>query len=57
MHVYGHQHRNRHREEDGVVYVSHCLGYPKERGDRNDDFHLLPKLVWDDGEFVDVAPI
>lgn len=26
VHVYGHQHRNRWREVDGVFYVSHCLG-------------------------------
>ena len=29
-HLYGHQHRNRDREIDGVRYVSHCLGYPPE---------------------------
>lgn len=31
VHVYGHQHRNRVRELDGVTYVSHCMGYPRER--------------------------
>lgn len=31
LHVYGHQHRNRCRRIDGVTYVSHCMGYPKER--------------------------
>jgi len=31
LHVYGHQHRNRDRVIDGVRYVSHCLGYPRER--------------------------
>ena len=31
IHVYGHQHINRDRYLDGVRYVSHCLGYPKER--------------------------
>lgn len=30
LHVYGHQHRNRDREIDGVRYLSHCLGYPGE---------------------------
>jgi hypothetical protein len=30
IHVYGHQHRNRNRVIDGVRYISHCLGYPKE---------------------------
>jgi hypothetical protein len=31
LHVYGHQHINRDREIDGVRYIAHCLGYPKER--------------------------
>lgn len=31
VHVYGHQHRNRRRWLDGVLYVSQCLGYPHER--------------------------
>jgi hypothetical protein len=31
LHVYGHQHRNRAMVLDGVRYVSHCLGYPRER--------------------------
>jgi len=31
IHIYGHQHRNRNRVIDGVRYVSHCLGYPRER--------------------------
>lgn len=30
IHIYGHQHRNRNRVIDGVRYISHCLGYPKE---------------------------
>lgn len=30
LHVYGHQHRNRTRLIAGVQYVSHCLGYPAE---------------------------
>jgi predicted phosphodiesterase len=48
MHVYGHQHRNRYRHIDGVLYVSHCLGYPAERargyvrGLENG-----PMLIWD----------
>lgn len=31
VHVYGHQHRNRDREFEGVRYISRCLGYPDER--------------------------
>ncbi len=31
VHLYGHQHINRDRVLDGVRYVAHCLGYPKER--------------------------
>jgi len=31
VHVYGHQHRNRRRALDSVLYLSHCLGYPRER--------------------------
>ncbi|KAL5021040.1 hypothetical protein ScPMuIL_000195 [Solemya velum] len=31
IHVYGHQHRNKDVDKDGVRYVSHCLGYAKER--------------------------
>ena len=48
VHVYGHQHRNRGRTIDGVRYVSHCLGYPRER----DRGHVRevgegPRLIWD----------
>lgn len=50
LHVYGHQHRDRHRIEEDVIYISHCLGYPKERLHRSEQFHL-PKLVWSDGQF------
>lgn len=47
-HVYGHQHRNRHRIIDGVRYVSHCLGYPHER-QAGQIRHLTdsPRQVWD----------
>ncbi len=31
IHVYGHQHRNRHRKLEGLLYISHCLGYHQER--------------------------
>lgn len=47
IHVYGHQHRNRHRSIDGVTYISHCLGYKHERDDGMirylDD---RPRQVW-----------
>jgi len=48
VHVYGHQHRNRHRLIDGVLYVSHCLGYPRER-ERGQIRGLGdgPKMIWD----------
>lgn len=48
VHVYGHQHRNRELEIDGVHYVSHCLGYPTER--QNGQILALEnglKLIWD----------
>ncbi|KAK6174474.1 hypothetical protein SNE40_017744 [Patella caerulea] len=49
IHVYGHQHRQRDRKIDGVNYISHCLGYKKER-----DAGFMwginewngPKLIW-----------
>ena len=51
LHIYGHQHRQRCREIDGVIYVSNCVGYARERkllGAR-----VLPRLVWEDGSFID----
>lgn len=48
IHVYGHQHRNRYRMIDGVLYVSHCLGYPTERA--HGYVHNVgsgPRLIWD----------
>ena len=50
LHVYGHQHRNRFREVDGIIYVSHCLGYGYER--KTDKIRYIgdrPRLIWDDG--------
>jgi predicted phosphodiesterase len=47
-HIYGHQHRNRFRRIEDVLYVSHGLGYPKERawaGLKDEEY--LPKLIWD----------
>ncbi len=46
LHIYGHQHRNRHRKIDGVTYISHCLGNAKEQR-YSSDTTLLPKLIWD----------
>lgn len=48
MHLYGHQHRNRYREIDGVTYVSHCMGYPAERKRGMIAKECAsPKLLWD----------
>ena len=48
MHLYGHQHRNRYRKINGVTYVSHCMGYPKERKRGLIAEHCTqPKLLWD----------
>jgi predicted phosphodiesterase len=48
VHVYGHQHRNRCRMIDGVTYVSHCLGYPRERAEgRIAGNPETPLLIWD----------
>ena len=46
VHVHGHQHRDRYRVLDGVLYVSHCLGYPHESGR---DAGKSPRPVWVDG--------
>ncbi len=47
VHIYGHQHRNRDRVIDGVRYVSHCLGYPKERAEKRLAYlQARPKLIW-----------
>ena len=55
VHIYGHQHRNRHRVIEGVTYISNCLGYPHERSRWKiakppvaDDL----KLIWQDGMIV-----
>ena len=47
-HIHGHQHRNRFRDIDGVHYISHNLGYPKERKFAGImDNAYFPKLIWD----------
>ena len=45
VHVYGHQHRDRDRQIAGTRYISHCLGYPREK---LEEHKLEFKLVWDD---------
>jgi len=47
-HIYGHQHRNRFRTIDNVLYISHGLSYPRERAwaGLNDELYL-PKLIWE----------
>lgn len=46
-HIYGHQHRNRQRVIDGVTYISHCMGYPKERNMGLVAQHCVrPLLIW-----------
>ncbi len=47
-HIHGHQHRNRFRQIDGVCYLSHNLGYPKERKFAGIvDNAYFPELIWD----------
>ncbi|XP_013411819.1 LOW QUALITY PROTEIN: uncharacterized protein LOC106174703 [Lingula anatina] len=50
LHVHGHQHRNRDRVIDGVRYVSHCLGYTREREQGYmwglQEWEAGPKQVW-----------
>ena len=50
IHIYGHQHRNRHRKIKGTTYISHCLGYPRERENQAWRGNDQPKLIWCDGE-------
>lgn len=48
LHIYGHQHRNRCKRIDGITYIAHGLGYPKERyWGGIDDSGYQPKLIWD----------
>ncbi|ANM31557.1 hypothetical protein ABI59_21305 [Acidobacteria bacterium Mor1] len=50
VHVYGHQHRNRRRRIDGVLYLSHCLGYGPERdAGRVGNGAAEPLALWEDG--------
>jgi predicted phosphodiesterase len=50
LHVYGHQHRNRAVSLDGVRYVSHCLGTPRERAaGRTRAVGDGPRVVWRGG--------
>ncbi len=48
IHLYGHQHRNRYRITEGIRYVSHCLGYGRER--ENQALRHIEgglRLIWD----------
>ena len=49
VHIYGHQHRNRWRDIDGVLYVSNCLGYPSDPSSEQADRRGLWQ-VWGDSE-------
>jgi len=47
VHIYGHQHWNRFRYIDNVLYVSHVLGSPKDRQRSGiEDKNYLLKLIW-----------
>ena len=53
VHVYGHQHRNRCRHIEGVTYVSHCMGYPKERkAGVVAQACVRPMEIWNDQEGI-----
>lgn len=58
VHVHGHQHRNRYRMVDGILYTSHCLGYKHERAKG-----ILPQIdagplkIWDQGPHWNPAQI
>ena len=48
VHVYGHQHRDRFRRVDEVLYVSRCLGYPHDRiTNSHGEITVAPKLIWE----------
>ena len=48
VHVYGHQHRDRFRRVNDVLYVSRCLGYPHDRTtEPNGETDVAPKLIWE----------
>lgn len=48
LHLYGHQHRNRAVIIEGVLYVSHCMGYPRERARGYvKGSATLPRCLWD----------
>ena len=50
VHVYGHQHRNRSVEIDGVVYVSTAWAIPtSEKTGRLGYFESGPRLIWEQG--------
>ena len=46
LHIYGHQHYNRWRQVDDTWYVSHCMGYPREKRHTLTGDRLKPLQVW-----------
>lgn len=57
LHIYGHQHRNRRVSLDGVLYLSSCLGYPKERRrGRIRGIDAEPMLIWDSQRRIILEP-
>jgi predicted phosphodiesterase len=56
LHVYGHQHRNRDISIEGVRYVSHCMGYPRERVNGYlQPNAMAPICVWRCNEHIQYA--
>ena len=50
VHIYGHQHRNRNRQINGVNYISHCLGNRREQSHLG--YTAIPKVIWENGNFL-----
>jgi DNA repair exonuclease SbcCD nuclease subunit len=46
IHYYGHQHRNKRCDIDGVTYISHCMGYPQESRYGETGDKLEPVSLW-----------
>lgn len=50
LHIYGHQHRNRCRKIEGILYLSHCLGNRREQ--KSLGYSAEPLLIWENGNSV-----